>query len=128
MKLSLEQRTKLFSIVRETVLKNKDKIKIISSDHPNKSFIYEDSKYRILYYYNEKVIDITTVKMIQISLENKDIGHSIRFDSGDYMIMKNSKDMHSLASEIEKTVFVIDDVKIEEDCEDQEMINKVLDK
>lgn len=123
MKLTLEQRTKLFKIVRETILVNIDKIKIISSDYPNLSLMYEDDNYRIVYFYNQFRISVSTNDCVLISLMNKEIDSIIRFDSGDYIFMKNWDDMHQLIEEINEKIFQNDNT---DQC-DTELINKILD-
>jgi len=122
MKLSLEQRTKLFNIVRERVLDHLHNVDIISSDHPNSSFIYKDSDYEILYYHNVFGVGASTGDILQISLLNKKLDQSVRFDSGDYMFMKNISDMEDLISEMYENVFKDDD----DDTENFEKINKIL--
>jgi len=52
MKLTPEQRTKLFQIVKNLV-NNRNNIRIVSSDHPSKVFVYEDkvfNKYTLACY------------------------------------------------------------------------------
>jgi len=123
MKLSLEQRTKVFEIVRNTALKNVDKVNVISSDHPNLSFVYEDETWEILYYYNQFGMGVTTGDVVQISLYNKALDESVKFDSGDYMLwMKNRGDMLDLVAEIHETIFIVDDT----DTEDMNLIDKIL--
>ena len=123
MKLNLEQRTKLFNIVRETILKNVEKVNIISSDHPNLSFLYDDDRLEILYVYNINGTRSLTSELLQISLYNKEIDISIKFDSSDYILMKNLSDMTDLTSEINEKIFKTDD----SDTQVEELINKVLD-
>lgn len=114
---NLEQRTKVFEIVRNTALKNVDKVSVISSDHSNLSFAYEDDDWEILYYYNQ-----TTGDVVQISLYNKKLDESVKFDSGDYMWMKNRGDMLDLIDEIHETIFLTDYTN----TEDMNLIDKIL--
>lgn len=105
MKLNLEQRTKLFQLVRDTALKNTDKVRIISSDFPNLSFQYDDDKYEILYYYNQFGAGVTTGDVVQISLYDKNMKVYVKFDCGDYIFMKNRVDMMDLVAEIHDIIF-----------------------
>lgn len=122
MKLNVEQRTKLFNLIRERVIKNKENIKVVSSDHPNKSFVYEDDDFIIVLYYNQFGFGVTTNDMLLISLHDKKSNNFIKFDSGDYMIMKNAKDFHKLVGEINSIIFDKDNT----DKTTQEVINQIL--
>ena len=108
MKLKLEQRTKLFNLIRNRVFTNLDKVKVISSDFPNQSFTYEDQDYLIVSYYNLNGFGVSTHDMLQISLLDKKSNKSIKFDNGDYMFMKNHNDFFVLCQEIKKKVFNAD--------------------
>jgi len=122
MKLTLEQRSKLFEIVRKKVIENKDKINVVSSDHPNMSFIYNDDDYEITYFYNQFGMGITTGDVVQITLYDKKLSDMVKFDSGDYMFMKNRQDMLEFIKYIHTNVFEYD----ETDNENQIIINKIL--
>lgn len=108
MKLKLEQRTKLFNLIRNRVFTNLDKIKVISSDFPNQSFTYEDQDYLIVSYYNLNGFGVSTHDMLLISLLDKKLNKSIKFDNGDYMFMKNHNDFFVLCQEIKEKIFNID--------------------
>lgn len=122
MKLSLEQRTKLFQKIREIVFNNLDKVDIISSDFPNFSFTYRDEKYEIAYYYNQYGMGVATRDMMQITFHDKEMDLCVKFDSGDYLIMKNEQDMIDLANEMNDKLFKMDD----SETTDEKEINKVL--
>lgn len=104
MKLNLEQRSKLFEIVKKHITNNKDKVNIISSDHPNMSFVYNDDDYKITTLYDKKYKNI------------------VKFDSGDYIFMKNRKDMLELVEYIHINIFKYDKT----DNDNQNIINKIL--
>lgn len=104
MKLNLEQRSKLFEIVKKHITNNKDKVNIISSDHPNMSFVYNDDDYKITTLYDKKYKNI------------------VKFDSGDYIFMKNRKDMLELVEYIHINIFKYDKT----DNDNQIIINKIL--
>jgi hypothetical protein len=108
MKLKLEQRTKLFNLIRNRVFTNLDKVKVISSDFPNQSFTYEDQDYLIVSYYNLNGFGVSTHGMLQLSLLDKKSNKSIKFDNGDYMFMKNHNDFFVLCQEIKEKVFNTD--------------------
>jgi hypothetical protein len=122
MKLSLEQRTKLFQMIRDIVLNNIDKINVISSDYPNMSFIYNDDKYEISYYHNQYGMGVAARDMVQIAFHDKILDLCVKFDSGDYILMKNERDMIKLTTEIYEKVFKLDDSETKE----KELIDKVL--
>lgn len=122
MKLNVEQRTKLFNLIRQRVIKGKEKITVVSSDHPNKSFVYNDDDFVIVLYYNQFGIGVTTNDMLLISLHDKKTNCFIKFDSGDYMLMKNSKDFYNLVREINDAIFDKDNT----DKTTQEVINQIL--
>ena len=122
MKLTVEQRSRLFEIVKAAT-KKFDKIRIISSDHPNKSFIYEDDDCVILYFYNLAGIGVTTNDILQISLYDKEHKVSVRFDSGDYMIMKHRHEMDDIIHTAQDNVFSKD---LGEDDPSEEIINQIL--
>lgn len=88
MKLSPEQRTKLFKLVRN-LLKNKDKIIVVSSDHPNKALIYMDDNYIMSLFCNENGVGVTTNNVMMISLHERKRNWYLKFDTGDYIFMKN---------------------------------------
>jgi hypothetical protein len=108
MKLTLEQRTKFFNLIRNKILKNKKDILIISSDYPNKSFVYMDDKYIITLYYNQFGFGITTNDVLLISLHEKNSNNYIKFDSGDYIFMKNKSDFYKLIKELNENIFKTD--------------------
>lgn len=122
MKLTVEQRTKLFNLIRERVFKNKDNIKVVSSDHPNKSFIYEDDDFIIVLYYNQFGFGVATNDMLLISLHDKKSNSFVKFDSGDYIMMKNAKDFYNLVNEINDIIFDKDNT----DKTTPEIINQIL--
>ena len=108
MKINVEQRTKLFNLIRKRVLVNKDKLKVVSSDYPNQSFIYEDDDFFIVAYYNLNGFGVSTHDMLQLSLHDKKTNYYIKFDSGDYMFMKKHQDFYNLIQEIKKEIFESD--------------------
>lgn len=125
MKLTLEQRTKLFNIVKETVLKNIDKVKVLSAEMPNQSFIYEDDRYEILYNYNQYGVGASTGDLVQISLTDKKLNECVKFDSTDYVFpafMRGREDMLDMASKIRVNIFA----ECEDETEDQLTVNKIL--
>jgi len=122
MKLNLEQRSKLFEIVKKHITNNKDKVNIISSDHPNMSFVYNDDDYKITYFYNQFALGITTGDVVQITLYDKKYKNIVKFDSGDYIFMKNRKDMLELVEYIHINIFKYDKT----DNDNQIIINKIL--
>lgn len=105
MKLSLEQRTKFFNLIRTEIFKNKKNILIVSSDYPNKSFVYMDDNYIVTLYYNQFGLGITTNEMLLVSLHEKKSNNYIKFDSGDYMFMKNKNDFYKLIKELNEIIF-----------------------
>lgn len=108
MKLNVEQRTKLFNLIRKTVLINKDNLRVVSSDYPNQSFIYEDNDFFIVTFYNLVGFGISSHDMLQISLHDKKSNFYIKFDSGDYMFMKKHQDFFNLVQEIKNGIFKTD--------------------
>lgn len=102
MKLTVDQRSKLFNLIRKRVLPNKDKISIISSDHPNKSFVYMDDDYVIVLYFNHFMFGVMENDTLLISLHDKKTNHFIKFDSGDYILMKNRIDFDKIVYELNK--------------------------
>lgn len=108
MKLNVNQRTKLFNLIRKRVIQYKDKVRVISSDFPNQSFLYEDDDYLIISYYNLNGFGVSTNDMLQLSLQDKKTNQCIKFDSGDYMIMKNHQDFFNLVQEIKNNIFLTD--------------------
>lgn len=118
MKLNVVQRTKLFEIVRKNVLRNLDKVEVISSDIPNMSFVYNDDDYEVLYYHNW----FGTGEVVQISLYNKKLDESVKFDTGDYMFMKDRLDLTDLVNDINEHIFDADTT----DTEDSNLIDKIL--
>lgn len=125
MKLTLDQRTRLFNIIRDTVLKNIDNVKVLSSDMPNQSFIYENDRYDIIYNYNQYGVGTLTGDLVQISLTDKKLNESVKFDSTDYVFptfMKGREDMLNLASEIRVNIFS----ECEYENNDQVTVNEIL--
>ena len=102
MKLTVDQRSKLFNLIRKRVLPNKDKISIISSDQPNKSFVYMDDDYVIVLYFNHFMFGVMENDTLLISLHDKKTNHFIKFDSGDYILMKNRIDFDKIVYELNK--------------------------
>lgn len=121
MKLTPKQRTKIFDLTR-LAISNKDKVKVLSSDYPNRTFIYQDNEYEIIYYYNQFGLGITTGDVVQISLLDKKSKEYIKFDSGDYIFMRNRYEMLKLIEDIHKNIFLKDDT----DKEDSSLVDKIL--
>lgn len=121
MKLSPIQRTKIFELTRRSIT-NKRNVKVISSDFPNRTFLYDDEDYEILYYYNQFGIGITTGDLVQISISDKKTKEYIKFDSSDYLFMKNRYEMLKLIEDIHKNIFLKDCT----DTEDPILIDKIL--
>ena len=117
MKLKPEVRTKLFKIVRN-LLKNTEKIIVISSDHPNKALIYMDDDYVLSLYTNLFGMGVTSNNVMLISLHERKTNFYIKFDSGDYMIMKNRREFEDFVQEINETVF-------DKDTTDRNSINEL---
>jgi len=117
MKLKPEVRTKLFQIVRN-LLKNTEKIIVISSDHPNKALIYMDDDYVLSLYTNLFGMGVTSNNVMLISLHERKTNFYIKFDSGDYMIMKNRREFEDFVQEINETVF-------DKDTTDRNSINEL---
>ena len=122
MKLNVEQRTKLFNLIRKRVLIHTEKINVVSSDHPNKLLIFDDDDYKIWIYYNLIGMGATTNDLLQIALLDKKSNYHIKFDSSDYFLMKNGKDYYNLIREINSLVFDKDNT----DKTTQEVINQIL--
>jgi hypothetical protein len=121
MKLKPEVRTKLFEKVRN-LLQNKQNILVISSDHPNKALVYMDDNYVLVLYTNLFGIGVTTNNMMMISLHDRKTNSYVKFDSGDYIIMKNRMEYEDFVREINQIVFDKD----ETDKNSEENVNQIL--
>lgn len=122
-RLTPEQRTKLFQIVKNLLTK-KDKIIVISSDHPNKALVYIDDEYVMALYTNQFGMGVTSNNVMLISLHERKSNWYIKFDSGDYIFMKNRREFEDFVREINVTIF--DKDTTDKNKNDENNINKIL--
>lgn len=122
MELTPSQRSALFNIVKNLTETNPNNIRIISSDHPNKAFIYDDKEYTIIVYFNTFNVGVTSNNVTLISLLDKKSNYHIKFDSCDYIIMLKRSEYEDFVTYINNNIFDKDTT----DNQDQIIINKIL--